>query len=467
MLQNLRKLWRNVRHPVYPELRRRLAEIWDEVPPKFRTPQQMYGRYSAGCTATIGVMPRCDFACTGCYLGEEANSIPRLPLSAIQEQMRVIRKRLGPWGNLQITDGEVTLLPVEELIELIRYALSLDLIPMVMSHGDTFLRRRGLLERLVVEGGLEEISIHVDITQRGRIDRQFRHATSELELMPLRDGFAELIRAVRKKTGKRLRAATTITVVPENVKEVGAVAAWVARNADAFSMFSLQPIAQVGRTEDGLGDSTDVEEIWDQIAQGVYGDASYKEHLLKGWVWVGHPECNRYTPGTVAWDRKGRPLYVTLHDKDDPKNDGPLLQFMEHWGGLQLRSGETGLEVAARLLGMMLHKPWLWLTGFPPFLLHVLRRFDARHPLRFAWRVLRGRVRVNHLSIISHHFMSRKVIETPLGQERLALCIFKLPIEGRMVSMCETNAMGVREAVYEQMRKQAQPRREPVTLHVA
>jgi radical SAM family protein len=464
MLQKLRKLWRNVRHPVYPELRNRLREIWEEIPEKFRTPQQMYGRYSAGCTATLGVMPRCDFACTGCYLGEEANTIPRLPLEAVKEQMRVIRKRLGPWGNLQITDGEVTLLPPEELVELIRFALSLDLIPMVMSHGDTFLRQPGLLERLMAEADLEEISIHVDITQRGRIDREFRYATSELELMPLRDRFADLIRDARKKTGKRLRAATTITVVPENVKEVGAVAAWVMRNADAFSIFSLQPIAQVGRTEDGLGDSTDVEVIWDRIAEGVHGAASAKEKLLKGWVWIGHPDCNRYTPGTVASEQGKDPRYVTLHDKDDPRNDGSLLKFMEHWGGLQLRSGETGLEIAARLLGMMLHKPWLWLTGFPPYLYNLMRRFDPEHPMRFAWRLLRGRVRMNHLSIISHHFMSRKTIETPVGQERLALCIFKLPVHGKMISMCETNALGAREAFYEEMREQARPEKkaEPV-----
>src|SRR5262249_41047993 len=245
-------------------------------------------------------------------------------------------------------------------------ALSIDLIPMVMSHGDTFLRQPGLLERLMKEGGLEEISIHVDITQRGRIDREFRYATSELELMPLRDRFAQMIRDVRKKTGRRLRAATTITVVPENVKEVGAVAAWVARNADAFSIFSLQPIAQVGRTEDGLGDSTDVEEIWDRIAEGVYGDASYKEHLLKGWVWIGHPDCNRYTPGTVARGVDGKPLYVTLHDKTDRKNDDSLLRFMKHWGGLQLRSGESGLEIGARLLGMFLEHPLVWITGLGP-----------------------------------------------------------------------------------------------------
>ncbi len=39
---------------------------------------------------------------------------------------------------------------------------------MVMTHGDNLRRQPGLLERLMTEGLLTEVSIHVDITQRGR-----------------------------------------------------------------------------------------------------------------------------------------------------------------------------------------------------------------------------------------------------------------------------------------------------------
>jgi hypothetical protein len=46
-------------------------------------------------------------------------------------------------GNLQLTDGEVTLRPEAEVIELLRYAQSLELIPMLMTHGDSFRRRPG------------------------------------------------------------------------------------------------------------------------------------------------------------------------------------------------------------------------------------------------------------------------------------------------------------------------------------
>src|SRR5205085_1434027 len=82
------------------------------------------------CGATIGAMPRCDFACRGCYLGEEANRIPALPVEAVKAQMRALRPTLGHAGNLQLTDGEVTLRPVGELIELLRYADEIGLVPM-------------------------------------------------------------------------------------------------------------------------------------------------------------------------------------------------------------------------------------------------------------------------------------------------------------------------------------------------
>jgi uncharacterized radical SAM superfamily Fe-S cluster-containing enzyme len=44
--------------------------------------------------------------------------------------------------------------------------------------------------------------------------------------------------------------------------------------------------------------------------------------------------------------------------------------------------------------------------------------------------------------------MSAEEVGTPLGQERLEACVFRLPIEGRMVPMCEVNAAGYRAAVH-------------------
>lgn len=232
------------RDPATPEKRRLLRERWEGLDPAVRLPGQGLGQKATGCGATVGIQPRCDFSCTGCYLGSEANRIPALPTSAILAQLDALRAWLGPKSNVQITDGEVTLRPVEELVEILRYARSIGVIPMVMTHGDSFRRHPGLLERLMEEGGLTEVSIHVDITQRGR--RGIKVARTERELMPLRDEMAGMVREARRRTGRPLRAATTLTVTRENLPEIADVVRWTVRNRDAFGLISFQPLPTSG-----------------------------------------------------------------------------------------------------------------------------------------------------------------------------------------------------------------------------
>ncbi|HEV7515813.1 MAG TPA: radical SAM protein, partial [Thermoanaerobaculia bacterium] len=131
----LRRAWELLKDPATPEKRRIMAERWAALDPALRLPGQGLGQKATGCGATVGIKPRCDFACTGCYLGSEANRIPDLPTEAIYRQLDELRRYLGPKSNVQITDGEVTLLPVEELIAVLRYAREIGVIPMVMTHG--------------------------------------------------------------------------------------------------------------------------------------------------------------------------------------------------------------------------------------------------------------------------------------------------------------------------------------------
>ena len=70
-----------LRQPAQTETRKLLASARTTVPQQFRTSNQIIGGQYAGCAATIGVMPRCDFACKACYLGKEANRIPMEPVS--------------------------------------------------------------------------------------------------------------------------------------------------------------------------------------------------------------------------------------------------------------------------------------------------------------------------------------------------------------------------------------------------
>src|SRR5258708_5647139 len=211
---SLRSFLALLRDPATAEKRRIRAERWVGLDPALRLPGQGLGQKATGCGATIGIQPRCDFACTGCYLGAEANHIPALPTTAVLRQLDEMRRWLGPKSNVQITDGEVTLRPTDELVEILRYARSIGVIPMVMTHGDNFRRQPGLLERLMVKGGLTEISIHVDITQRGRDGH--KAPKSELELMPLREEFAMMVREARRRTGPTLPAALTLPVTHEH-----------------------------------------------------------------------------------------------------------------------------------------------------------------------------------------------------------------------------------------------------------
>jgi hypothetical protein len=450
---------------VLAESRALLQRNRASLPAALRTPHQMLGRQGNGCGATIGAMPRCDFACRGCYLGEDANKVPSASVEEIKAQMRALRPVLGPAGNLQLTDGEVTLRPDEELIELLRYARSIDLIPMLMTHGDSFRRRPGLLERLVVEGGLTELSIHVDTTQRGRVGT-YRQATTEAELNPLRAEFASMLAEVRRRTGIPVRAATTMTVTPENLGGVADVVRWLLANPRAFFMVSFQPIAQVGRTEDGLGDSVSVEALWAEIARGAYGSATPQDvaRLLAGQKWLGHPGCNRFVHGLVARFQDGRlPVFHPIRQHNDPRDTRVVDGFLERFGGVSFRRDHPTVMVA-RMMGMALRCPGFLLRHVPPYARHWMRRLTGRGLWGGLRALQRGEVSVSGFLFVSHHFMSRAQLDTALGKERLAHCVFHVPTEDGLRSMCEVNALGLREAYYATLTARRRAAREPAAV---
>ncbi len=453
MLESLHSLARAFRSPVSADTKHRLHVAWDRLPARLQTANQFLGRQYAGCGATIGVMPRCDFACQGCYLGAEANRVPAQAVDAIKHQLRQIRAWLGEGGNVQLTDGEITLRPEAELVELIRYAREIGLVPMLMTHGDAFRRKPGLLKRLVQEGGLTEVSIHIDTTQRGRRGQAYKQASHEEELLPLRDEFAALIRQVRRETGKTLEVATTFTVTRENLAGVPAVIRWLCQNADTFKMISFQPVSQVGRTEQGLGGTVQADEVWTKVAEGLYGNPTQTQDHHG---WLGHPACSRFVQGVVVRQAAGQPVFHPVFRSEDRQAQAVLQEWLERFGGLTFRL-DTRWQAAARLCGLFKEAPGFLVSKVLPFLLRWPWRCDPAHPVRFVWRWLCGRATVHYLNIVSHHFMSKAEIETPVGQERLKLCVFQVPIGDALMSMCEVNARGVRDRYYTAVRAQHVP----------
>jgi radical SAM family protein len=430
------------RDPATAEKRRILAERWEGLAPALRLPGQGFGQKATGCGATIGIQPRCDFACTGCYLGAEANHIPALPTAAILRQLDEMRQWLGPKSNVQITDGEVTLRPAGELVEILAYARSIGVIPMVMTHGDNFRRQPGLLERLMVEGGLTEVSIHVDITQRGRDGH--KAPKSELELMPLREEFAGRVREARRRTGRALRAAMTLTVTQENLPQIADVVRWLIHNHDAFSLVSFQPLAQVGRTRKSQHGVT-ADELWTEVAKAT---ADFGLNLRgAGPMHFGHTECTRFMP-LLTLERPGGDLRAYQFIRDEPDDVAIMSEFFSRGlGGMAFRD-DAPLEVVGRALGFVRTDP-RWLLGRVRRWAAGRFRNEAGMSLgRLLVDALRGQVRLGGFTLTSHHFMNPAELKTEVGQARLAACVFRLPYQGEMVPMCQMNAGGVRERFY-------------------
>ena len=407
------------------ETRAVLAAAWAGLPERLRGPTQFLGRYYAGCGATIGVMPRCDFTCGGCYLGARANQLGARALEEVKAQLRAIRAWLGPAGNLQLTDGEVTLRAEADLIELIAYARAIGLVPMLMTHGETFRRTPGLLERLMERGGLSEVSFHVDTTMRGRRDGYAR-AARESDLDGLRAEFADMVRAARRRTGRTLDAASTVTVTRDTLDAVPAIVRWFLANADAFKMVSFQPLARVGRTDPTLA-GVDRDQLWERIADGA-GD----RELRRGEGSLGHPSCSRFVQGLVA-RRGGRPSLVPLYRHDRPEDMRLVAELVERVGGTSFRL-DGRLDRALRAADLLVRHGG----------------FLARRVLPHLWRLWRatGMRRPRYFCIVSHHFMSAAETATPLGQERLAACAFRVPIDGVLEPMCSVNALGLRDAFH-------------------
>ena len=434
--------------PVRAESRALLQRNWDALPKHLRTKEQMLGVQGNGCGATIGAMPRCDFACRGCYLGEAANRIPAEPVEAIMAQMRALRPTLGPDGNLQLTDGEVTLRPPEEVIALLQYAHSLELVPMLMTHGDSFRRRPGLLERYLTEGELVEVSIHVDTTQRGRVGLANRIATTEAQLNPLRDEFVALLETAQATTGRRLRAATTMTVTRDNLDGVHDVMKWLVGGQRVFRMISFQPIAQVGRTEEGFGGGVTGEALWWRIASTLSGgNKRDAEALLQSQVWFGHPSCNRILHGIVAYRDGEAPKFHALRPSSESPHAATVDEFFRRFGGVSFKT-DTKTTAIARAFGLMLRAPGFVLGKLPAYFWHWFDRLNPGAPMQALRDLVSGRLKVQPLVIVSHHFMSSDELTTDEGKQRLAQCVFHVPVNGELVSMCEVDALGVRDRYY-------------------
>jgi MoaA/NifB/PqqE/SkfB family radical SAM enzyme len=422
--------------PLPAERRARLAQVWADVPESVRIPRQTLGRHSAGCSATHNVLERCNFSCTACYLANTANQTPPLPFDEVAAQLNQIRAHVGPGGGVQLTAGEVTLMPVEDLIRIVRHARAIGLVPMVMTHGETFRDDPEYLERLITEGGLDRFAAHIDTTQRGR--RGLSRDQSEREIHWIRDEMADIIRTMRRKTGRTLHAAHTFTVTESNLDGVADVVRWTIDNSDAFRLLSLQPTADVGRTRTKAiaGKDAHRDRLWERVCEGA--GASLNPHTL----YFGHPRCNTLNFAfVVKFDGETRLVEVA---RENAVFDSYFMErlFSGGFAGYD-PEGDDLVGAAFRLVGALGRDPRSFLE-WPAY--GVYRAWTERAWLpRFLRAVATGRPwSVHPFCIVIHHFMSREELETEEGRARLDACTFRLPVNGRMVSMCEMNGTDLR-----------------------
>jgi hypothetical protein len=455
-----RQRWHAFRNPIGEEKARVLRERWESLPVELQTNNQISGRHLTHCGFTLGAS-YCSFHCTHCYLPKNANSIPIPSLAQVKEQIDANRRFQGPGGGLQITGGDVADAywrsgRADELIEIVRYAYSVGSIPMLMTHGQTLIEQPQFLERLVVEGGLRQISVHVDMTQAGRHGYPIGRIKCEADLHPVRQAFTDLALRIREKTGYILEYALSFTVTRRNIEDVPEVVRWYLedpRRSYIWRMLSFQPEADTGRTLFSQDPITPAD-VWEKICQGV-GMPLRRDVSI-----FGHPDCNSWASLLVA--RPSGKYFPLL--PDDPKFDNLLGEVLRKIGGLSLVNDDAGTP-AYRLAGVLFKNPIL----LARVVAQMARYLTSRNAPQEIFRsLLRGQVHT--LGVGMHNFMgSEKVASAatdPVIKARLDSCVFKGAVKRNgsweAVPMCAMNQQTWSEVYDERLRdpelaKQPQP----------
>jgi len=432
-----RARWHGFRCPVDEEKTRVLRERWNSLPAELQTDNQISGRHLTHCGFTLGAS-YCSFHCTHCYLPKNANSVPIPSLAQVKEQIDANRRFQGPGGGLQITGGDVADAywkagRADELIEIVRYAISVGSIPMLMTHGQTLIEHPSFLERLVVEGGLRQISVHVDMTQAGRHGFPIGRIKSEADLHLVRQSFTDLALRVRAKTGRHLEYALSFTVTRKNIDDVPEVIRWYLADPQrtyVWRMISFQPEADTGRTIYSKRPITSAD-VWEKIREGV-GLPLRRDVSI-----FGHPDCNSWASLLVA--RPSGKIFPLL--PDDPKFDALMGKVLRKIGGLSLVSDDAGTP-PYRLAGVLFQHPLLAAR----LVYQLVHYFASRKAPREIFRsLLRGRVHT--VGIGMHNFMSASQVanadQDPVVHARLDSCVFKGAVkrngEWMAVPMCSMN----------------------------
>ena len=437
-MSNWRERWKAFRVAIDPEKQALLRARWESLPNELRTSNQLAGRHLTHCGFVTGAS-YCSFHCTHCYLPKNANKVPIPSLAEMKEVIEANRRFQGPGGGLQITGGDVADAywragRQQELIEIVRHANRVGLVPMVMTHGQTLLEHPDFLEALVVDGGLRQIAIHIDMTQAGRHGYPINRLTSEGDLHPVREAFTQLTLGVRERTGLPLELAHNCTVTERNIDSIHEIVRWFLddpRRSRIWRILSFQPEANTGRTIFSENPVTPAM-VWRKLCQGIGLE-------LDGSAYIGgHPDCNQGT--TLLVDQRGGSYLPVL--PNDSKTRTLFTEVLTTLGAVSTMTTDSLLPY--RVAGAFAQHPRLALRCVA----HAFKLVaSGQIPPRFVRALLIGRAHT--LNIGTHNFMhASQVANAPndrVIQARLDACVFKGAVKDRAtgnweaVPMCAMN----------------------------
>jgi len=466
MFENLRNTLSEIRRPISVEKQQLLDDRWEQLPESLKTDWQVLGRHLVHCSYLLGPS-YCSFGCSHCYLPANANRVPLPTLDEMKAQIDANRRLQGPDTGIQITGGDVVDAywragRPEELVEIVRYACDAGLVPMLMTHGQILLDNPEYFEQLVSRGGLRKVAIHIDVTQAGRPGFRIRSVRRESDLHPLRESFVDSILKVQRATGVQLSAALTVTVTERNLEGVSEILEWLAgdlRHLEAFGMVSFQTEADVGRTQMASA-AVRPESVMAAI------ESTYDIEFGKRNIWVGDPDCSRFTTVLVRASDVSAPAAFKVMNliPDCPSTRRFLKKTLDVFGGVG-SSGENRRRAAALRAGRLVRHPG-WVLSAIAFGLREITR--GRAPFAFVLGYLTRSARP--LTIVMHNFMSTEMIQEggESVERRLDACAFKGAVRsnGEWVSvpMCSMNALD-RESLYEaKIRRSREPAEGPLVI---
>ncbi len=442
--------WSAFRHPIDSEKAAMLKKRWEMLPAELQTPNQISGRHLTHCGFILGAS-YCSFHCTHCYLPKNANRVPIPSVADVKEQIDANRRFQGPGGGLQITGGDVADAywksgRAGELVEIIRYANAVGLMPILMTHGQTLLEHPEFFERLVLEGGLRQVSVHIDSTQAGRHGFPIGRVKHERDLHPVREAFTQLARNIGKRTGCTVEYALSFTVTAKNIDDVPDVIRWYLADPERtriWRMLSFQPEADTGRTIFSKRPVTPGI-VWRKICEGT------GLPLEKEGTFFGHQDCNSWASLLIS-RRTGQYMPLLPNDGRTKELLGEILRKV---GGLSLVTDDAG-TAPWRIAGVLAHNPGLaFRVGF-----HLVRLLvHGTISLRMLIDLLSGKAHT--LGIGTHNFMDAAEVaradSDPVIKARLDSCVFKGAVkengQWRAVPMCSMNQRKWAEIYEERLR---------------